>query len=501
MQRAGSRDSMNSFPPATLLKRKPISMRFPGCGLLFISLLATLPARAEERPPNVIIIFADDQGYADVGCFGAEGFQTPNLDRLAETGMRFTNFVVAQAVCGASRAALLTGCYPNRIGMLGAPSHRSTHGIHSDELLISELCRNRGYATALFGKWHLGHLPPFLPLQHGFDEYFGLPYSNDMWPYHPERPDGYPDLPLIGGNEVVNPRVTPEDQKQLTTLYTERAVDFINRNRDQPFFLYVAHAMPHVPLFVSEKFDGRSEQGLYGDVIMEIDWGVGEIIAALREHELEEETLVIYTSDNGPWLSYGNHAGSAGPLREGKGTMWEGGVREPCIMSWPGHIPSGTACHEFAATIDIFPTVAGLIGAELPDHPIDGSDIWPLMSGHPDATTPHDAYYYYWGRELQAVRSGDWKLHFPHSYRTLDGRPGGSDGIPARYTQGHTDLALFNLRDDVGETNDVKTQFPEIVERLQRLAEVARAELGDTRTKQSGTGLRPRGEVAPPARE
>lgn len=458
-------------------------------------LVLSRDALSAERPPNVVIIFADDQGYADVGCFGAQGFETPHLDQLAQSGMRFTNFVVAQAVCGASRAALLTGCYPNRIGMLGAPSHKSTHGINASEMLLSELCKQQRYATAIYGKWHLGHLPPFLPKQHGFDEYYGLPYSNDMWPYHPERPDAFPDLPLFEGNDVVNPRVTPEDQKQLTTQYTQRAVEFIRRNQSQPFFLYVAHAMPHVPLFVSEKFRGKSEQGMYGDVIMEIDWCVGEIIQALEETGVSNKTLVIYTSDNGPWLSYGNHAGSAGPLREGKGTMWEGGVREPCIMSWPGHIPAGSVCHQFAATIDLFPTIAGLIGAELPDHPIDGSDIWPLMSGQPGAVTPHDAYYYYWGRELQAVRSGDWKLHFPHAYRTLAGRPGGRDGIPSKYEQGQTGLALYNLRDDVGERHDVKDQYPEIVDRLQSIAEQARQELGDSRTKQQGSGLRPPGQI------
>ena len=465
--------------------------------VLALPLLLTSAGRlsAEEGPPNVVIVFADDQGYADLGCFGAEGFETPHIDRMAAEGMRFTNFVVAQAVCGASRAALLTGCYPNRIGMLGAPSHKSTHGIAESEMLLSELCKQKGYATAIFGKWHLGHHRPFLPLQHGFDEYYGLPYSNDMWPYHPERPDGYPDLPLFDGNDVANPRVTPDDQTLLTTQYTERAVDFIRRHQEEPFFLYVPHAMPHVPLFVSEKFRGKSEQGLYGDVIMEIDWCVGEILETLRDCEIDDRTLVIYTSDNGPWLSYGNHAGSAGPLREGKGTMWEGGVREPCVMWWPGRIPAGSVCREFAATIDLFPTIAGLIGAKLPEHAIDGSDVWPLMSGRPGAKTPHDAYYYYWGKELQAVRSGDWKLHFPHSYRTLAGRPPGKDGLPSQYEQGETGLALYNLRNDVGERTDVKDRHPKIVARLEKIADRARADLGDTRTKRTGTGLRPRAEI------
>ncbi len=457
-----------------------------------LCLIATTTVRAEDRPPNVVIIFTDDQGYGDVGCYGAEGYETPHLDRMADEGMRFTSFCVAQPVCGASRAALLTGCYPNRIGMLGAPGPRSKHGINSREMLLSELCKQKDYATAIYGKWHLGHHQPFLPLQHGFDEYFGLPYSNDMWPYHPEHAANYPGLPLIEGNDIAIAAVTPDDQAHLTTWYTEHAVDFIQRNHERPFLLYVAHAMAHVPLFVSEKFAEKSEQGLYGDVIMEIDWSVGQILKTLAEYELDENTLVIFTSDNGPWLSYGNHAGSAGLLREGKGTTWEGGVREPCIMRWPGRIPAGSVCHEFAATIDIVPTVARLIDAELPAHTIDGKDIWPLMSGHPEARSPHEAYFYYWGRELQAVRSGDWKLHFPHNYRSLDG-PAGKDGTPSKYIQAKTTSALYNLRTDVGETLDLKSQYPDIVANLERLADGARAQLGDTTTGQKGSGIRPTG--------
>lgn len=457
-------------------------------------LQVTVATRADERPPNVVIIFTDDQGYGDVGCYGAQGYETPHLDRMADEGMRFTSFCVAQPVCGASRAALLTGCYPNRIGMLGAPGPQSTHGINSNEMLLSELCKQKNYATAVYGKWHLGHHHEFLPMQHGFDEYFGLPYSNDMWPYHPEVPERFPDLPMIEGNDIKIAAVTPEDQTQLTTWYTEHAVDFINRNHERPFLLYVAHAMAHVPLFVTEKFAGASEQGMYGDVIMEIDWSVGEILKAIKEHDIDKNTLVIFTSDNGPWLSYGNHAGSAGPLREGKGTTWEGGVREPCIVRWPGRIPAGSICNELAATIDILPTVASLIGAELPEHKIDGKDIWPLMSGVPDAQSPHEAYFYYWGRELQAVRSGDWKLHLPHKYRSLDG-PAGKDGIPSKYIQAATGFALYNLRTDVGETLDVKNRFPEVVERLQKFAASARGELGDSATGEQGKGVRTAGQL------
>ena len=447
---------------------------------------------AAERTPNVVILFADDQGYADLGCFGAQGFQTPHLDRMAAEGMKLTSFCVPQAVCGASRAALLSGCYPNRIGMLGAPGPNARHGIHPDEVLLSELCRSRGYATAMFGKWHLGDRLPFLPLQNGFDEYVGLPYSNDMWPFHPTNRK-FPDLPLLSGNEVRNPRVTPDDQKQLTTLYTEHAVRFIQKHREQPFFLYVAYAMPHVPLFTSEKFAGRSEQGAYGDVIMEIDWSAGEILRTLQENGLSEQTLVIYTSDNGPWLSYGNHAGSAGPLREGKGTSFEGGVREPCIARWPGKIPAGSTCEELVLSIDIFPTVARLISAPLPAHPIDGKDVWPLLSGKSGVKTPHQYFCYYWGNALEAIRSGDWKLHFPHSYRSMPDSPG-KDGRPSPYRKGQIGKALFNLRDDVGETRDVAASHPEIVKQLEAYAEEARRELGDSLQKKRGMGVRPAGK-------
>ena len=418
--------------------------------------------------PNIVLIFTDDQGYADVGCYGAQGFQTPYLDQMASEGVLFSDFYVAQPICGASRAALLTGCYPNRIGLIGAPDHNARHGIHENEVTLGELTRAQGYSTAIYGKWHLGHLPPFLPSRHGFDDYFGLPYSNDMWPFHPERPEDYPDLPLIEGETTVgyNP-----DMNHLTTWYTERAVSFIENNRDRPFFLYLSHSMAHVPLGVSERFRGRSEQGLYGDVMMELDWSLGKILQTLKRLRLDEQTLVIFTSDNGPWVSYGDHSGSALPLREAKGTTWEGGVRVPCIMRWPGRISPGSVCSEPAMTIDIFPTLAALIGAELPDHPLDGRDIWPLMQGEPHAPTPHEALYFYYGNTLEAVRCGRWKLHFPHSYRTLSGREGGSGGIPVLYDQAETDWALYDLQQDVGETANVYTSFPELASRLKALAE------------------------------
>jgi arylsulfatase A len=378
---------------------------------------------------------------------------------------------------------------------LGALGPGAKHGINADEWTIAEVLKTRGYATAIYGKWHLGHHPKFLPTRHGFDEYFGLPYSNDMWPFHPTAGDRFPDLPLFEGEKIVNPKVTAEDQAQLTTWYTEHAVRFIEANKDRPFFLYVPPSMPHVPLFVSEKFKGKSPRGLYGDVIMEIDWSVGQILAALERNGIDENTLVLFTSDNGPWLSYGDHAGSALPLREGKGTTWDGGQREACIMRWPSKIPAGAVCDELAATIDVLPTLAALSGAEVPsDRMIDGKDIWPLMSGQPGATSPHEAYYFYWGRELQAVRSGKWKLHFPHAYRSLDG-PGGSGGKPAPYVQRETGLALYNLEKDIGETTNVAEEFPEVVERLSALAAKAREDLGDSATHQEGMHVRPPGRL------
>jgi arylsulfatase A-like enzyme len=458
-----------------------------------------------RRLPNIVIIFSDDQGYGDVGVYGARGFSTPNLDRMAREGVRLTDFYVSQPVCSASRASLLTGCYANRIGVSGAYGPHAKVGIHERETTIAELCKSRGYATAIFGKWHLGHRPPFLPTRHGFDEFCGTPYSNDMWPLHPdlvrlppeaeERKRRYPDLPLYEGEEIVNSRITGEDQAQFTTHFTRRAVDFIERNRARQFFLYLPHPMPHVPLFVSSKFKGKSEQGLYGDVISEIDWSVGQVLDALKRCGVDDNTLVIFTSDNGPWLSYGNHAGSAGPLREGKGTTWEGGVRVPCIARWPGKILGGTVCQEPAMTIDFLPTVAALIGARLPKLKIDGRNIWPLLAGTPGAKSPHEAlYFYYHANHLEAMRSGKWKLVFPHTYRSLTGKPG-ADGLPNGYTHPKSGLELYDLSTDVGEQHNVIEDHPEVVARLQRLADVARDDLGDALTEHEGRNRRSIGRI------
>jgi arylsulfatase A-like enzyme len=455
---------------------------------LALAVLAT-PLLAADRPPNVVIVYADDLGYGDVGCFGNKDIRTPNIDRLAKEGIRFTDFYVAQAVCSASRTALLTGCYPNRVGVLGALNPSSRIGIHDRETTIAEMLKTKGYATAIYGKWHLGHHPQFLPTRHGFDDYFGLPYSNDMWPRHPTAK--FPDLPLIERDKTV--QVDP-DQSKLTTWYTERAVRFIEANKDKPFFLYVPHAMPHVPLFVSERHKGKSKTGLYGDVIEEIDWSVGEILSALKANGLDENTLVIFTSDNGPWLSYGNHGGTAGPLREGKGTSFEGGVRVPFAARWPAKIPAGSVSREPAMTIDLLPTIAKLAGAVLPKLPVDGKDIGPLLMGESGAKSPQEAYFFYWGQELQAVRSGKWKLHFPHAFRTL--KEPGKDGKPGPYAPARIEQSLFDLETDVGETKDVAAPHPDVVAKLVALADRAKEELGDTATKRVGKGIRPAARLA-----
>ncbi len=467
---------------------------------MFLLVASALCANAAAPPPNVIVIFCDDLGYADIGPFGCKAYATPHLDRMAKEGRKFTNFHVSQAVCSASRTALLTGCYNNRVGIHGALGPNARIGIHADEMTMAEVFKQKGYATGMAGKWHLGHHPQFLPVRHGFDEYYGLPYSNDMWPHHPEAKKGsYPTLPLIEGEKVIDAAVTPADQPALTTAYTERAVRFIERNKSRPFFFYLAHSMPHVPLFVSDKFKGKSGAGLFGDVIQEIDWSVGQVLDALKKNGIDENTLVIFTSDNGPWLSYGNHAGSAGPLREGKGTAWEGGTRVPCVMRWPGKLAADTSSNAMLMTIDLLPTFAKLIGAELPKHKIDGLDVWPLITGANGAKNPHDAYWsYYAQNELQAVFSGDgrWKLMLPHGYRTLAGRVGGKNGAPTRYENVKIEQPqLHDLQNDIGEKTDVAGANPAVVQRLQALAEQARVELGDSLTQRKGSGVREPGRL------
>ncbi|MEO0470943.1 MAG: sulfatase [Bacteroidota bacterium] len=441
-------------------------------------------------PPNVIIIFTDDQGYEDVGCYGSPDIQTPHLDKMAKEGIRLTDFYAAQPVCSASRAGLLTGCYPNRLGIHGALMPDSKHGLHLSETTLAEMLKSIGYSTGMFGKWHLGDDPDFMPTRQGFDEYFGIPYSNDMWPLHPQQGPvfDFGPLPLFENEQIID---TLTDQSQLTTQITERAVSFIEQHKEAPFFLYIAHPQPHVPLFVSNKFKGKSARGLYGDVIMEIDWSVGEILASLKQHNLDEETIVIFTSDNGPWLSYGEHAGSAHPLREGKGTAWEGGQREPCIIRYPKQIPAGKEIDVPMMAIDILPTIAALTNAQLPPKKIDGKDVWDIWTGKTQVS-PQEAYYFYYHvNELHGIRYGKWKLYFPHQYRTLDGKEGGKDGLPVDYSHKTVNqIALYDLSTDISETTDVAAAHPEIVQEIMVLGDSIRAELGDRLQDQTGRGTR-----------
>lgn len=460
--------------------------------------------KKEEQPPNIVIIFTDDQGYGDLGSFGATGFETPNLDKMAVEGMRFTNFYSAQPVCSASRAGLLTGCYPNRIGISGALFPHHEIGMNDSEITIAEMLKEKGYATAIFGKWHLGHHKQFLPLQHGFDEYTGVPYSNDMWPIQLDGtkapPDkgrgGYPDLPLVEGNETIELITSFAGQDKLTTLNTEKAVDFINRNKNNPFFLYVPHSMPHVPLGVSDKFRGKSEQGMYGDVIMEIDWSVGQITEALKANGIEDNTILIFTTDNGPWLNYGNHAGSSGGLREGKTTSWEGGQRVPCIVKWSGNVPEGVVCSQLASSIDFFPTLASIVGGELPDHKIDGINIIDLWKGDFEKAPRNEFYYYFGKNNLNAVRKGNWKLVFPHTFASYEATVPANDGKGGRRIKTNVDsLELFNLVRDPGERYNVIDLYPEIVAGLLEVGERARVDLGDLNVGVEGNGLREIGKL------
>jgi len=461
-------------------------------------------APPKPKTPNIVLIFMDDLGYGDIGANGATNYQTPNYDKMASEGITFTNFLAAQAVCSASRAALLTGCYPNRIGFSGALAPTSRIGINANETTLAEVLKEKGYKTAIYGKWHLGHQKQFLPLQHGFDEYFGLPYSNDMWPVDYDgspAPEGhfkkkaYPTLPLIQNNEKIEDITTLEQQGMLTSRYTEKAVDFIKRNKNNPFFLYLPHSMPHVPINASPRFKGKSQQGLYGDVIMEIDWSIGEVLKALKANGLDKNTLVIVTSDNGPWLNYGNHAGSSGGYREGKGTSYEGGQRVPCVMRWKGTMPEGLVCNKLSSTIDLLPTIAKFCQAKLPSNKIDGLDISELLKGNLSAEPRKSFYYYYRKNSLEAVRKGNWKLVLAHNGRTYEGFQPGNDGYPGQVNENSpVPMALYDLRRDPGERYDVQKTYPKIVEELLLLAEVAREDLGDDITQKTGKNNREAGK-------
>ncbi len=457
-----------------------------------------------EQSPNFIVIFIDDMGYGDPCCYGGTGYSTPNIDKLAAEGMRFTNFYAAQPVCSASRAGLLTGCYPNRIGISGALFPHSKVGINPDETTIAEMLKEKGYATGIYGKWHLGHHKAFLPLQNGFDEYVGLPYSNDMWPLSntgQKLPEGNarlknPALPVMMNNDVLFTINSWEEQDTLTTLYTEKAVDFINRNANQPFFLYLPHSMAHIPLGVSDKFRGKSEQGLYGDVMMEIDWSVGQIEKALAENGLSENTVIIFTTDNGPWLNFGNHAGSSGGLREGKTTSWEGGQRVPFIIKWPGKTPAGTICNKLGCAIDILPSFAEIAGTSLPKLKIDGTSIVELWKGNTNANPRETILFYYGKNNLNGVRKGNWKLVLPHTWASYNTEPG-RDGNGGKRIQMTVETPeLYNMMRDPGEQYNVIEYYPEKAAELMQVVEKARAELGDLNVGiEKGSGNRDIGRL------
>lgn len=479
-------------------------MKLPVILLSLLFSCASLAAWSQKNStPNVILIFLDDMGNGDLGVTGALEYQTPVIDKMASEGVRFTNFLSAQGVCSASRAGLLTGCYPNRIGISGALFPNSKVGIHPEETTMAELFKQKGYATAIVGKWHLGDAKEFLPLQHGFDEYFGIPFSNDMWPVDYSgapatdwRKERFPPLYIVEGNEKKIPVNTLDDQAQLTKRYTERAIDFINRQKKKPFFLYLPHSMPHVPINASAQFKGKSKQGLYGDVMMEIDWSVGEILKTLRENGIEKNTMIIFTSDNGPWFNFGNHAGSTGGLREGKGTTWEGGVRVPCIIRWPGQVKEGLISNSLSSTIDLLPTMAEILGSKLPEKKIDGVSLMPILKGDVGAQPRKEFYYYYRVNSLEAVRTDDWKLVLPHEGRTYENFDAGMNGFPGKVNErAEVKAGLYDLRRDPGERYDLQNQFPEIVKSLQALADKAREDLGDEILKVEGKNRRAVGRI------
>lgn len=447
------------------------------------------------KKPNVVLINLDDSGFGDFSFNGAVGYTTPNVDRIAQYGLRMTNYYSAQPISGASRSALVTGCYSNRIGLTGAPMVNSPTGMSDDEQTIGELMQDNGYRTALIGKWHIGDSQQFLPPNHGFDVYFGTPYSNDMWPKHPTMK--FPPLPMYDGLDVWKYIEEYDDMNQITTWYTERSIKFIKESvdADQPFFLYLAHNMPHVPLAVSDKFKGKSEAGLFGDVMMEVDWSIGEIMKTLEDLKIDDETLVIIISDNGPWSNYGNHAGSSGGFREGKSTTFNGGLRVPCLLYMPKHIRPGI-CNALISSIDFLPTIVDITGAQMPKLKIDGVDFIPYLTGQVEESPRDYLAFYFSSNSLEAVTDGEYKLVFPHMYNSYEVYAPGMDGQPGRTARMEiTAPELYNLRQDPGERRNVYDANPEKVAELERFADSIKAELGDDLTGVVGTGRREPGRL------
>ncbi len=442
-------------------------------------------AEETERPPNFIVILCDDLGYADIGPFGSEKHRTPNLDRMAEEGRVFTSFYVTSGVCSPSRASLMTGCYPKRVGLHENESGAwvlfpgDQRGLNRNEVTLAEMLKNQGYATGIIGKWHLGDQVEFLPSRHGFDYYYGIPYANDMGHQDRPKPYRYPPLPLLRNEKVIEEE---PNQAFLTQNYTREAIAFMTLNRDRPFFLYLPHTMPHWPQYSSPRFSGKSANGPWGDTVEEIDWSTGQILKGLRDLGIDEHTMVVFLSDNGGAT---RHGASNAPLRGAKGSTWEGGQRVPFVAWWPDRIPAGTRTEEIATSMDLLPTLARLAGAEVPaQRKIDGKDIWPLLKGEPRAKTPHEAFYYYFKGDLEAVRSGEWK------YRVVEPGWPKNRGEPKPL-----EPALSHLPTDPGEAEDVGAENPEVVARMEELLELARRDLGDDRTARKGEGTRESGFV------
>lgn len=443
--------------------------------------------------PNIVLIMCDDMGWADLGCYGSKQNPTPNIDQLGKEGVRFTNFLATQAVCTSSRVALLTGCYPNRLGLGGtALGPNSKIGLSNDEQTLGTLLQKAGYHTGVVGKWHLGDAPKFLPPSHGFDESMITPYSNDMWPRGYGRTDEsrrkmYPELPRLVNGHIMGHTRDWVDMDALTSSQGLRAVRFIkdNAGKAQPFFLYLATSMPHTPLGASSEFKGKHATP-YADTLADLDHAVGAVLRTLREKKVEQETIVIFTSDNGPWLNFGRHAGSAGPFREGKGTTFEGGVRVPFIVRWPGVVKAGSETDALAANIDVVPTLLAATEAPAPKNEIDGvSFLSVLKSGQPAS---RDSFAYYYGDRLEAVRKGKWKLHLPHAYRSyVDMIPAELDGYPAKTHQLQIGFSLYDLEKDPGEKEDLAAAQPEVVKELQALA--------DSERKRLDAGKRPVGRL------
>lgn len=483
-------------------------------------LLGLTPMAAHSQKPNIVIFYVDDMGYGDISLTGASGYATPNIDKLAHDGMFFTHYYASSPISTASRAGLLTGCYATRVGVPGVYMAAPKVGLNPKEEILPEVLKTAGYHSGIVGKWHLGCGEEFMPMNQGFDEYFGLPYSNDMWPVDfegnrvnenskmPEatrrRKSMIPPLTLYEGRQKVKEIWSLEDQAQLTTLYTERSIKFIEHNKKRPFFLLVTHDMPHVPLAVSDKFKGKSHQGLYGDVMMEVDWSVGQVIDALRKNGLEKNTIVIFTSDNGPWLTFGNHSGSAAAFREGKQCSFEGGQRVPCLVKWPGHVPAGVVNPQLTANIDILPTLAKITGAKIPENKIDGVDITSLWKGE-TSSSPRKFFHYYYSmnpvgmlQSLEAIRNDRFKLVFPHKYLSNEGQGVvlGKDGFPGTPRTTETGYALYDLRMDPGERYNVVDSYPEEVEKLKAAADEMRSDLGDDLRGIEPTNTRPASQLA-----